>query len=132
MRHSAGERADAFQPLCPQELFLGLFLLGDVGVDDQNGLWLSQLIPHEGPATSDYDSAAVLAVVLALTGPRSILNNGCSCRSDSGRSVLVKKAEPCLALNFRGSPAIQFFRAVIPKFDVILHIADHDCVLRKI
>src|ERR1043166_5334728 len=100
MRHSTGECADAFKPLGPQELFLDLFLFGDVGVDNQNGFWGCPLIPNQGPTTADYNSAAVLAAVLALTGPFSILHNGCSYRSDSSTLLLIKKATRFLALNF--------------------------------
>src|ERR1017187_9687888 len=91
-------------------------LLGHVRVDDQNGFWRFQLIPDQRPTTANRDSAAVLAIVRTLTGPFSILDYSCSCRSRSAGFVFVKKVARFLAINFRSRPAIQFFRALIPKF----------------
>ena len=132
MRHSAGERADTFEPLCPKELFLDSLLFGDVGVNDQNGFRFSQLIPHECPATSDHDNVAVFAKVLTLAGPLAALYYSHSCRKGRGGGLSVKKGGSLLTLNFRRIPTIQLFRPMIPILDAIFHVADHDRVMSHI
>jgi hypothetical protein len=46
VRDAAGERPDAFQPLGAQELRFESLLLGDVGVDRQDGFRLALHISH--------------------------------------------------------------------------------------
>jgi len=89
-------------------------------------------VMHEGPATPDHDSAAALAKVLTLAGPLAALGDSHSCRQRGGGRLFVKKGRSLLSPNFRGRPAVQSFRAEIPKFDPIFHVADHDGVLRKV
>ena len=78
------------------------------------------------------ESDAVFAIVFALPSPFSLLDNVGPCDGGGVKLVLIKKARRFPTLNFSGGPTVQFFRPVIPKFDAIFHIADHDCVLRKI
>src|ERR1700736_4420497 len=107
-------------------------LLAHVCVYDQNRFGRCQFIPDKGPTTANRGSATVLAIVLALPCPFSLLDNVGSCGSSGGGFVLIKKRGRFPALNFSGGPTVQIFRAVIPKFDAIFHIANHDCVVRKI
>src|SRR5580700_438290 len=119
MGDAAGQRADAFEALDTQQMRFEFLLLGYVRVDDENRFGRFQLIPDQRPTTADRDSAAVLAIVRTLTGPFSILDNSCSCRSRSAGFVFIKKIGRFLAIDFRGRPTIQFFSALIPKFDAI-------------
>jgi hypothetical protein len=132
VRHPAGQRTDAFQPLGPEELFLDLFLLGDVGVDDENGFGRPSVIPDQCPTAPNCDMPPVLAEVGAFPGPFSIFENGCSRGSHVDRVAFTKKSGPCPAPYFRARPTVQFFRAHIPKFNAVFHVPHHDRVLGEI
>ena len=64
MRHAARERADALEPLRSQELLLEVLLLGDIGVDGQDGLRLAGFIYQQRPMRANNHARAVVAQVL--------------------------------------------------------------------
>ena len=130
--HAAGESADALEALRAEELFLDLFLLGDVGVDDELGFRLAMLVADEGPTAADDNGVALFGEVTAFARPDAGLEKGALRGEDIGWLFLIEEIPAQPPARLLGGPAVEDFGAVIPKLDAIIHVAHCDGVVGEV
>src|SRR5450759_3542969 len=130
VRDAPGQRADALHALRAQELLLELRALRDVGVDDEHGGGAPGLVLHQGPAAFDDQASPVLAHLRELAHPVPVLEelpHGFVEGGGIGLNIAGHHAE-----GFRGGPAVQALRALVPVGNAVREVADDDRVLRLI
>ena len=69
VRDAAGQHADVFQALGTEELSLQFFLLGDVGVDDEDGFRPALIVVHQRPAAFHDDFRRMLGHLVQFPFP---------------------------------------------------------------
>src|SRR5947209_952854 len=126
VRDAAGERADTLHALRAEKLRLHFFALGDVGIDDENGLRLFAVVAHERPATLNRDLRSRLRPLAHLAAPLALLADGPLPLLELRFVQLAQQTQlarrPPRRLLRR--PAVDALRALVPVENLFVEAAD--------
>jgi len=103
---------DAFKALRPQKFVFKRLLLGEIGIDDENGFCLR--IVKQSPTTLHENFFAPLVDLAQFTGPFTSVNGG-STRLDGRDRIDKKQVVGALANDLRTGPSIKSFSAFVQK-----------------
>ena len=128
MRQPAGERADAFEALAAKQLRFQLFLVGDVAIDDENGLGFAVRLAHQRPAAVNGQLVPVAGFLFHLARPRVLVLHGL--QRAGGFKWIVRRHQfvSGAARGFRRRPAVKPRRARVPINNAVGKIADENRV----
>ena len=113
---AADERAEAFEALGAEELFLQLLALGDVGVDDEQGFGLARLVADERGTGLDDDGFVVPGKFGKFADPfAAFLEASDGLPELIGRRLSVKKQFAYIFANrLGGIPPVNPLGAFVP------------------
>ncbi len=123
MGDAAGERADAFQAPGALDLLLNLLTLGEIGVDDEDGLRGLMGVPNEFPAAQHGNDTAILAGLTQFPAPFARFHQFSLDGGYSGNVILVIKLLKTYAPGFLGGPSKQLFGSLVPVADAAIEVA---------
>jgi hypothetical protein len=132
MGQAAGERADAFQTLGPQQLDLQFLFFRDVGVDHQNGLGGAIPPAHQIPLAVHHQLAARAIFLPQLAGPFVVRLHGLQGPDGFVRIQGQLQFRDGPAPDLGHAPAIQMVRPLIPVEDPAGEIAHINRLLRDV
>ena len=126
MGNAGGRAGEAFQALGPEELFLELLFLGDVGGDAQAGVRASCGVPHQCHAEIDNQVPAVARSDIEFPLPLARFQRGFS--GGAHMRIILRREDFLGRASNRlfGRKAIKQSGAAIPQGDPAGHVADND------